>query len=427
MAGYGMRVSHGLKRQLAGAAALFAMAGSAGAEEITINGAVLDLPAGWTKQSGDASAHMFTRAFPRDADGGLKFAAMLQVIGPSRESPDSLEQNFKSLPKLLPALPEDDPLTSAKGVTINNHKIMMEKRCCDRINGVMTQLYTVGVASQARQVHLLFVMMGDSDDDEKVAEKEFEDIVRTMRLEPADKPFVIAPRSGDGGLDGVFTRLESGLRINPFGGMDYYSESYVTQFDKSGIYSDEIPPDGQTIAEYCVKTPDECGLYAMKGGGWFAGPRQIEMLDFDRYGIAEVDLYDYEAGDDGMNINGKVYSRIPPFESGKRFDGVWRYTFAQVGNQAYYSGSVVVERVLRLKKDGTFERSGFTGVTSQTPDVGVTTSSETPATTGTYSVNGYTLQLKPDGTAPESFSIYAPDVASDGLLIINGSNYLKQD
>jgi hypothetical protein len=122
---------------------------------------------------------------------------------------------------------------------------------------------------------------------------------------------------------------------------------------------------------------------------------------------------------------------VPPFSSDTRFNGEWRYFFASSGISDASSGSIAVERFLTLTPDGRFERSGWSGASS-TMDTGggtsgVTTSSDTPISSGSYQVDGHTLTLIGPSGESEKLSIFAPDVGSDELLVIDGNNYLKQD
>lgn len=58
---------------------------------------------------------------------------------------------------------------------------------------------------------------------------------------------------------------------------------------------------------------------------------------------------------------------------------------------------------------------------------GVITSGNRPGASGRYTLSGYRLDLTDASGKTESMSIFEPDKASDGLLVINGSNDLKDD
>ncbi|MBB2750757.1 UNVERIFIED_ORG: bifunctional DNA-binding transcriptional regulator/antitoxin component of YhaV-PrlF toxin-antitoxin module [Rhizobium aethiopicum] len=83
------------------------------------------------------------------------------------------------------------------------------------------------------------------------------------------------------------------------------------------------------------------------------------------------------------------------------------------------------------RRKGTFERAGWSGA-SMTNEIGgsrsgVITSGNRPGASGRYTLSGYRLDLTDASGKTESMSIFEPDKASDGLLVINGSNDLKDD
>ncbi|MGO7785634.1 hypothetical protein ACC717_36975, partial [Rhizobium ruizarguesonis] len=80
---------------------------------------------------------------------------------------------------------------------------------------------------------------------------------------------------------------------------------------------------------------------------------------------------------------------------------------------------------------GTFELAGWSGA-SMTNEIGgsqscFTTSSNRPGASGRYKLSGYRLYLTDLSVKTETMSIFEPDKGSDGLLVINGNNYLKDD
>jgi hypothetical protein len=95
------------------------------------------------------------------------------------------------------------------------------------------------------------------------------------------------------------------------------------------------------------------------------------------------------------------------------------------------SGSVASSNTLTLRNNGTFERSRWSGA-SMTNEIGesrtgVTASGDRPGSSGRYRLSGYRLDLTDATGKTESLSIFEPDRGSDGLLVINGNNYLKDD
>jgi hypothetical protein len=95
------------------------------------------------------------------------------------------------------------------------------------------------------------------------------------------------------------------------------------------------------------------------------------------------------------------------------------------------SGSVASSHTLTLRRNGTFERTGWSGASMMNEiggsRSGVTTSGNRPGASGRYKLSGYRLDLTDADGRTESMSIFEPDKASDGLLVINGNNYLKDD
>ena len=127
-----------------------------------------------------------------------------------------------------------------------------------------------------------------------------------------------------------------------------------------------------------------------------------------------------------MTIGDKSYAGIPPFAEGHRFSGTWSHTFGSSGP----TGSVGGARTLTLTPDGRFTREGSTGFSSTggAVDGGSTVAghSRRPVQSGRYAVSGYRITLTDEAGGAESLSLFAPDRDGDKLLVIGGSNYLKQ-
>ncbi|MGO6817288.1 hypothetical protein [Rhizobium leguminosarum] len=69
------------------------------------------------------------------------------------------------------------------------------------------------------------------------------------------------------------------------------------------------------------------------------------------------------------------------------------------------------------------------GVTVTLPDPasGWRKAGKEPGTSGRYKLSRYRLDLTDTNGKTKSMSIFEPDKGFDGLLVINGSNYLKDD
>lgn len=150
-----------------------------------------------------------------------------------------------------------------------------------------------------------------------------------------------------------------------------------------------------------------------------------------RFGIVEVEEKPLARDGEDLRIGDDLHRRVPPLPRGTAFEGTWRYLFASSGNGAFNSGSVSVERVLTLTRDGRFRRTGFAGVTSTVEGAGgttgVTAGRQRPMESGRYEAGGYALELVGEDGRRERLSLFRPDRNSDGLLIIGGGNYLRRE
>jgi hypothetical protein len=389
-----------------------------------------DAGAGWTTKPVNGGI-LFQKEFPLNGETRRKSAAIIQVLGPFAGSPAALDKGFEQVAAGVEGLAKERPYRKSEGLTANGHRIRSEYRCCARVKGLSVDQHTVGIASLRSQVVLALVGLDLRDEARESADADFAALVRSVAIEPEDKPFELVPRPDDGGLTGVYTHLDTGLRPNAFGGLDYYSDSTITVFDPSGFYSTELPENGD-VAAHCRNTPTDCGLYALKGGGLFNSASEIEMRAVsDDFGTLESETKPFAKQGDGLEIDGGSYIAVPAVAAGTPFEGTWRYFFAAVGSTASSSTSVSSERLLTLRRDGTFERTGWSGASgtndSGSGTVGFTTSGSRPSMSGHYKVEGYALELAGDDGKTERLSIFAPEEESDKLLVIGGANYLKQE
>jgi hypothetical protein len=389
-----------------------------------------DGAAGWKASPVKGGVVFQKEVRPKDGRG-RKAAAIIQVLGPFAGSPATLDKGFETFVGLVKGMASERPMIKRDGRTSNGHRIRTDYRCCTDLKGLSAGQWTVGISSEKHQVAMALLgleLRGDAQDE---VEAEFEAMVRSVVLEPTDKPFGVAPSTGDGGLHGVYTHLATGVRPNAFGGTDFYSDSEITVFDRSGLYATEIPKGGD-LAAHCRATPTDCGLYKLTGGGLFGGATQIEMRAVsDGFGTIEAETKPFARKGDDLSIDDGDYRLLKPFPAGTTFNGSWRYFFASSGTTAFSSGSVSGERILKLSPDGTFRRTGWSGA-SMTNDAsggttGLTTGSRRPAASGRYEVSGHVMTLTGDDGRTERLSLVAPDRGSDKLLVIDGSNYLKQE
>ncbi|MDC9837339.1 hypothetical protein [Rhizobium binxianense] len=398
-----------------------------------IGGLSVSLPepaSGWRK-AGKGNLFMLQKDFPETEDD-KRGSALIQITKPLLAARNSLSAGMKTFVATLPDMAKEDILIKHYGITVNGHDIRVEERCCVHQNNVGISQIVVGIAGDKQQAYLQLVLLNLNGDRSKGAEADFEALVRSVKLDPSDKDFDLVPAGGDGGLDGVFTHLDTGIRPNVFGGMDFYSDSEISMFDPKGLFSTQLPKGGRTIAEHCKATPTDCGLYKLAGGGFFSSARSIEMRSVTSpYGTIEIETKSFAEKGKDLVISDADYRAVPPFDEGATLDGEWVYSFASSGMTATSSGSVASSHTLTLHKNGTFERSGWSGA-SMTNDIGgsqsgVTTSRSRPGASGRYRLSGYRLDLIDQSGKTESMSIFEPDKSSDGLLVINGDNYLRDD
>jgi hypothetical protein len=422
----------GFSARLIGFLTLAALASPALSAPIVVDGIALDLPAdstGWTSQTMNGGSLMLTRNFV-DSDGD-KSAAMVQIG--TRITQGTFDANLAGMLKVIPELAEEDPTLKYDGTTPAGYRISMRDVCCGYRNDISMSQIVVGVQMPDQsQRFLLLLTMNMSSDDKKIVENDFAYLARSLRPEGTAEAPKLAPADGDGGLEGVYTTLRTGLSLNAFGGMDFNADSVILAFDKSGLFSHEIPSAGQTMAEHCAESPDECGTYRLDGGGLFGGPDKITLRDLNSdYAILENDEMGFGRDGDGLKLGDEDFRHIPPFSRDTKFNGSWRYFWAQTGSLAFSSNSVSVERVLQMDNAGRFTMQGWSGFSSSNTigDSTVSTAgnSDGNVEAGRYEVDGYTLKLIGDDGKEVLMSLFAPDIGSDGILVLNGGNYLKQD
>ncbi|WP_027686428.1 hypothetical protein [Rhizobium leguminosarum] len=398
-----------------------------------VGGLTVTLPdpaSGWRK-AGKGNLFMLQKDFPETEDG-KRGSALIQITKPLPAARNSLQAGMETFVATLPDMAKEDILIKHYGVTVNGYDIRVEERCCVHQKNVSISQIVVGIAGDKRQAFLQLVLLNVNGDRSSSAEADFAALIRSVKLDPSDKDFDLVPMSGDGGLEGVFTHLDTGIRPNVFGGMDFYSDSTISMFDPNGLFSTELPKGGRSITEHCKETPTDCGLYKLAGGGFFSSAGAIEMRSVtSAYGTIEIETKTFSKKGEDLVIADADYRVVPPFKEGTTLDGEWVSTFASSGMTATSSGSVASSHTLTLHRNGTFERTGWSGA-SMTNEIGgsqsgVTTSGNRPKTSGRYQLSGYRLDLTDASGKTETMSIFEPDRGSDGLLVIDGSNYLKDD
>jgi hypothetical protein len=396
------------------------------AEPVTFQEMRFEQPESWQRNPNSRpTVWQIQRNFPGDERGRGKGAAMMQISSPIPVAQGSFERVFAALAASIPELAKERPMTHGEGQTVNGHRIAYDRRCCGSRNGVTIATETVGVTDGRNSYILMLVTMNLRGDNSRAASNDFEALVRSFRPGPTDRAFELVPPAGAGGRAGVYTHLDTGIRPNAFGGTDFYADNELMVFDRSGLYSDTIPQGEEDIAAHCRRKPTDCGIYRVEGG-------RIRLQEV-RTGLGVLRAEEKPLVREGqdLKIDGELHRRVPPFPAGARLQGVWRYFFASSGSGAFSSGSVAVERILTLTSDGRFRRTGFSGASSTNDTgggtVGFTAGRERPIESGRYTLDGYRLVLTGDDGREERLSVFRPDIDSDGVLVINGSNYIKRD
>lgn len=407
-------------------ALLLAAGGPVRAAETGYGGARFDLPAvfadGSRKEASDGL--LFQRVFEPTSPRGKKGVAILLVAKP-RPASGAFDAAFTQFVRGFKQIPsEGKPLTAKAGETLDGHRIRIEQRCCRSSDGLRMSAWLVGIAAGASEHYLMLLTLQLEREAETPVREAFQALVRSYRPRQEDRGLTLAPASGDGGMKGLFSRTETRLTPNAFGGMDFNADQATLLFDKGGLYTTELPRDGD-IAGHCRDAVETCGTYALKGG-WLSANRIDRVEIENKFGLATRSSEAFARTKDGVTIGDKSYARMPPFADGHRFSGTWSHTFGSSGPGGALGGA----RSLTLTPDGRFTREGSTGFSSTggAIDSGTTVAghSRRPVQSGRYAVSGFRITLTDTAGGTEALSLFAPDRDSDKLLVIGGANYLKQ-
>jgi hypothetical protein len=394
--------------------------------EVALGPSRFDMPAvfeGWTRrEAGDGL--VFERVFEPTGSRGRKGAAILIVAKP-KPATGRFDDAFAAFVRSLNQIPSDNkPLTAKTGETLDGHRIRVEQRCCRTRDGIRMSAWHIGIATKTSEHFLMLLMLQTEREQEKPIREGFEALVGSFRSRPEDRGLALAPARGDGGLDGLYSRTRTQLRPNAFGGMDFTADQDTLLFDKGGFYTTDFPRDGD-MAAHCRAEPTTCGTYTLKGG-WFSADRIERVEGEDGFGRVSRSSEAFSRAKDRLTLGDVTYFAVPPFADGHRFDGTWNHSFGLSGAM----GSVGGTHTLTLTPDGRFTREGGVGFSSTGGSMDGSTvvagHSRRPVRAGRYTVSGYRLTLTDDGGSSEALSLFAPDRASDKLLVIGGANYLKQ-
>ena len=402
------------------------LAPAAGAT-LALGGSSLDVPTafeGWTRKD-TADGVLFQRLVePIEPRGRKGFAIVL--VGAPKPAAASFEQAFAAFTRTVRQVPAEKPLVVQDGLTLDGHRIRVEQRCCRSTDGTGMNVWHVGVLSPGHEQYLMLLVMGLEREAEVPIREAFQAMVRSLRPRPNDHGFALAPVSGDGGLDGLYARTVTGLSPNVFGGLNFTAHQETLLFESGGLYASEVPRDGD-LAAHCRTTPQECGTYAVTGGGLFSRGRRIArtVVETPFGAVRRTDEALVREGDT-LTVGEMAYRHVSPFPAGQRLNGTWTHNWGTSGP----AGSVGGTHRLTLAADGRFARDGFTGFATGTgpsnTGASVVGNAVRPGQSGRYALDGYRLTLTGEDGRAETLSVFAPDAGSQTLLVIGGANYLKE-
>lgn len=393
------------------------------------NGMMLDEPPaaqGWTAAVGKDGV-VLTKKFTGKRAGDAPGGALIRFLQPGAPNGD-LTAAFNTQIAGVPELAKDSPLWQEHGVTLAGDTIAVKEWCCAYRGDFGLSQAVVGIEGRGRRAFATLTRINLDDDAKAEADAAFQAMVRSWRMAPGDAALgaALVPPKGGGGLSGLYTKFASGLRPNGFGGMAFYTENSVTYFGSDGLFSTEIPPQGQQLGAFCGQKPLACGTYALSGGGFFSKPNRIVMMQLSNpYGIFSQREDDLAASGGDLRIGKDTWKHVEPLASGTRLSGTWTYDYAAGGSNAGQSGAVAVQRSISLTSDGRFTSEGWGGASVSNDNSGVTSSKTAPPASGSYEIAGYNISLKSGDGGTKMLSLFEPD-ASDDVLTINGADYKKE-
>jgi hypothetical protein len=246
------------------------------------------------------------------------------------------------------------------------------------------------------------VMMITKDDQyQYYRQKEFGRWLATAAL-PGDagSRWSLAASARPGPLQGLWFGTTLTNRLNLYGGMDLIADRHYATFYRNGVVYSALPDGGQIdnmdLNRTCAEEPTNCGTYYVQGS------KLITQFPTE-LGLVDVDTTDIESplpANPTVVINGQNLGRVQPVRS-LRLDG--DYTSID-GSSSGPNGSLMLSRTIVFHPDGRYETNGAVGFSS-TPG-GLASDNPTVAgyipgseNRGTYTIDGFTLTLRP-GSGP---------------------------
>lgn len=182
-------------------------------------------------------------------------------------------------------------------------------------------------------------------------------------------------------------------------------------------------PKGGTLERFDMDRAERedaanVGRYSISGGQirftWTSGQR---------------DPVAFQRASDSITLGKTTLYRVKTWD-GLRLDGTYSVRSFTNLSGGVAEGGVSGEDILLLRKDGTFQSSGFTGYATSGSHVGAGTSSKTSGR-GTYRITGNVLELRyANGNVVRATFYVHPEnerQARPGLIVIDGAYYLLRD
>ena len=382
---------------------------------------LFDQPDGWVRDN-KPGLMVLSRDGTAQA-GKVPGRAIIMVASPDATK-GPFEAAFRTFVGASQALATEHPVRHGDGVTVNGHRILWEMRCCNSSKVPGLTEWDVGIGAPGRNVLLKLMLARMSREDEAAAVAAFQGMVRSLRPVATDRAFTFDPTPGP--MQGLYSHLTSLLMVNGMGGLDMTLTQHTLMFDRTGMFSRNLPL-GETLAAACARAPEDCGTYALLGDA--GGPQRLRMTEAaDGFGTLHTTEEPLERKGGSIELDGTLWFAAAPLPAA--LNGRWASSYATGGSMAFSSTFISSYNDLTLMPDGSYKRTGGSSVSGSNTGGSVSTSYAGNTTqrvrAGRYRVEGYTLVLTGDDGQAEVMTAFTPSPGSDDILVLNGSNWRKE-
>lgn len=315
-----------------------------------------------------------------------------------------------------------------EGKSANGHPTVSFNQTV-RAKGQQLRICGIGFDLGGRLQLAWLATVDDGNADER--EHEFDELVRTWRFRngsanvQASPPQTQAsppPTQSAPELVGFYWGSDVRNEFNGLsGGLELKAvRNYIVLLPNGRAYRG-IPPGGHVLdmdlAAQCRRYPLRCGTYSVQGD-------KITFEWTDRPGALKrkTSTLQGRGGSFRFEFDGTEVSRVPPLPD-LRVNGRYTATTVIVGGSASSSMTASNQRTLALTPDGRYTKSGFSAVSFSNEAGGDRTGgggrSRSGVESGSYSIRGFQLTLKPDSGPPEYFTIVieTPGTSPKALFI----------